>query len=205
MDGNPIIEGEKEVSSFSTVVQYEDANEESVVEDQEEFTSQQFTKNSSETENEENIITEEFSSTDESSNLSNNNIEEQLEVPESFTNETSTVESANISNSNLEVDSGTLDDLTLEPSSTDIDAENYSIHSFSGESTKLNGTETTETNSFSFSNVSAENESDTDEINPVETTPLIPEWANQTENPAFFQNLDIPTFLRRRGSNRPRQ
>ena len=43
------------------------------------------------------------------------------------------------------------------------------------------------------------------QANTVETSPLIPDWANQTENPAFFQNLDIPTFLRRRGSNRPRQ
>ena len=43
------------------------------------------------------------------------------------------------------------------------------------------------------------------EKNSVETSPLIPDWANQTENPAFFQNLDIPTFLRRRSSNRPRQ
>jgi len=34
---------------------------------------------------------------------------------------------------------------------------------------------------------------------------LIPDWAKQTENPAFYHNLDIPTFLRRRGSNRPRQ
>ena len=39
----------------------------------------------------------------------------------------------------------------------------------------------------------------------IETSPLIPEWANQTDNPAFFQNLDIPTFLRRRGSSSPRQ
>ena len=99
-----------------------------------------------------------------------------------------------------------IEDLVLEPSSADIDAENYSIHSFSGESTKLSGKETPETNSFSLSNVATENEIESEtETNHVETTPLIPEWANQTENPAFYQNLDIPTFLRRRGSNRPRQ
>ena len=119
-------------------------------------------------------------------------------------NETSTGESFNSTDSNQKVESGPFENLELEPSSTDIDAENYSIHSFSGESTKLNGDETNETNSFSFPNVTTENEIDT-ETTPVETTPLIPEWANQTENPAFFQNLDIPTFLRRRGSNRPRQ
>ena len=38
-----------------------------------------------------------------------------------------------------------------------------------------------------------------------ETNPLIPEWANQTENPSFFQNQNIPTFLRRRGDNPPDQ
>ena len=32
-----------------------------------------------------------------------------------------------------------------------------------------------------------------------ETNPLIPEWANQTENPTFYQKLDISTALRRRG------
>ena len=127
-----------------------------------------------------------------------------MEEPESLKNETSTVESVNFSDSNLEVESGTFEDLAIDHSSTDIDAENYSIHSFSGASTKMNDNESNETHSFSFSNVTSENENDT-ETNPVETSPLIPEWANQTENPTFYQNLDIPTFLRRRGSNRPRQ
>ena len=86
----------------------------------------------------------------------------------------------------------------------DIDAETYSIHGLAGETTKLNGKETTESNSFSYSKIDPENKSEA-EKSTVETSPLIPEWANQTENPAFFQNLDIPTFLRRRGSNRPRQ
>ena len=104
----------------------------------------------------------------------------------------------------MEVESGTFEDLAIDHSSTDIDAEKYYIHSFSGASTKLNNNESNEAHSFSFSNITSENENDT-ETNPVETSPLIPEWANQTENPTFFQNLDIPTFLRRRGSNRPRQ
>jgi hypothetical protein len=119
-------------------------------------------------------------------------------------NETSTVESVNFSDSNLEVESGTFEDLAINHSSTDIDAENYSIHGISGVSTKLNDNESNETHFFPDSNVTSENENDT-ETNPVETSPLIPEWANQTENPTFYQNLDIPTFLRRRGSNRPRQ
>ena len=198
------VEGDPEDSSFSATAQSEDSNEESVVDDQEELSSHQISLHSSETESEEIITTEEISLADESSHLSSDSEEEQLEEPESLMNETSTVESVNFSDSNLEVESGTFEDLAIDHSSTDIDAENYSIHGFSGASTKLNDNESNETHSFSFSNVTSENENDT-ETNPVETSPLIPEWANQTENPTFYQNLDIPTFLRRRGSNRPRQ
>ena len=203
-DDKAFVEGDPEDSSFSATAQSEDSNEESVVDDQEELSSHQISLHSSETESEEIITTEEISLTDESSHLSNDSEEEQLEEPESLMNETSTVESVNFSDSNLEVESGTFEDLAIDHSSTDIDAENYSIHGFSGASTKLNDNESNETHSFSFSNVTSENENDT-ETNPVETSPLIPEWANQTENPTFYQNLDIPTFLRRRGSNRPRQ
>ena len=203
-DDKAFVEGDPEDSSFSATAQSEDSNEESVVDDQEELSSHQISIHSSETESEEIITTEEITLTDESSHLSSDSEEEQLEEPESLMNETSTVESVNFSDSNLEVESGTFEDLAIDHSSTDIDAENYSIHGFSGASTKLNDNESNETHSFSFSNVTSENENDT-ETNPVETSPLIPEWANQTENPTFYQNLDIPTFLRRRGSNRPRQ
>ena len=203
-DDKAFVEGDPEDSSFSATAQSEDSNEESVVDDQEELSSHQISIHSSETESEEIITTEEITLTDESSHLSSDSEEEQLEEPESLKNETSTVESVNFSDSNLEVESGTFEDLAIDHSSTDIDAENYSIHGFSGASTKLNDNESNETHSFSVSNVTSENENDT-ETNPVETSPLIPEWANKTENPTFFQNLDIPTFLRRRGSNRPRQ
>ena len=203
-DDKAFVEGDPEDSSFSTTAQSEDSNEESVVDDQEKLSSHQISIHSSETESEEIITTEEITLTEESSHLSSDSEEEQLEEPESLMNETSTVESVNFSDSNLEVESGTFEDLAIDHSSTDIDAENYSIHGFSGASTKLNDNESNETHSFSFSNVTSENENDT-ETNPVETSPLIPEWANQTENPTFYQNLDIPTFLRRRGSNRPRQ
>ena len=203
-DDKAFVESDLGDSSFSATAQSEDANEESVVDDQEELSSHQISIHSSETESEEIITTEEITLTDESSHLSSDSEEEQLEEPESLMNETSTVESVNFSDSNLEVESGTFEDLAIDHSSTDIDAENYSIHGFSGASTKLNDYESNETHSFSVSNVTSENENDT-ETNPVETSPLIPEWANQTENPAFYQNLDIPTFLRRRGSNRPRQ
>jgi len=201
-DDKAFVEGDPEDSSFSATAQSEDSNEESVVDDPEELSSHQITLHSSETESEEIITTEEITLADESSHLSSDSEEEQLEEPESLMNETSTVESVNFSDSNLEVESGTFEDLAIDHSSTDIDAENYSIHGFSGASTKLNDNESNETHSFSFSNVASENENET---NPVETSPLIPEWANQTENPTFYQNLDIPTFLRRRGANRPRQ
>ena len=203
-DDKAFVEGDPEDSSFSATAQSEDSNEESVVDDQEELSSHQISIHSSETESEEIITTEEITLTDESSHLSSDSEEEQLEEPESLMNETSTVESVNFSDSNLEVESGTFEDLAINHSSTDIDAENYSIHGFSGVSTKLNDNDSNETHFFSDSNVTSENENDT-ETNPVETSPLIPEWANQTENPTFYQNLDIPTFLRRRGSNRPRQ
>ena len=203
-DDKAFVEGDPEDSSFSATAQSEDSNEESVVDDQEELSSHQISIHSSETESEEIITTEEITLTDESSHLSSDSEEEHLEEPELLKNETSSVESVNFSDSNLEVESGTFEDLAIDHSSTDIDAENYSIHSFSGASTKMNDNESNDAHSFSFSNVTSENENDT-ETNPVETSPLIPEWANQTENPTFFQNLDIPTFLRRRGSNRPRQ
>ena len=203
-DDKAFVEGDPEDSSFSATAQSEDSNEESVVDDQEELSSHQISLHSSETESEEIITTEEITLTDESSHLSSDSEEEQLEEPESLMNETSTVESVNFSDSNLEVESGTFEDLAIDHSSTDIDAENYSIHGFSGVSTKLKDNESNESHSFPVHNVTSENENDT-ETNPVETSPLIPEWANQTENPTFYQNLDIPTFLRRRGSNRPRQ
>ena len=203
-DDKAFVEGDPEDSSFSATAQSEDSNEESVVDDQEELSSHQISIHSSETESEEIITTEEITLADESSHLSNDSEEKQLEEPGSLMNETSTVESVNFSDSNLEVESGTFEDLAIDHSSTDIDAENYSIHGFSGVSTKLNDNDSNETHFFPDSNVTSENGNDT-ETNPVETSPLIPEWANQTENPTFYQNLDIPTFLRRRGSNRPRQ
>ena len=85
-----------------------------------------------------------------------------------------------------------------------IDAETYSIHGPTDELGKLNSEEKIEGDSHSFSDINSEKTTDS-ETSTVETSPLIPDWANQTENPAFYQNLDIPTFLRRRGSNTPRQ
>ena len=108
------------------------------------------------------------------------------------------------SNSNLENNS-TFEDLPLDMTSTNlIDAETYSIHGSALESADLNGKTIPGANSLSYPDLLSEKDSET-EASDVENSPLIPEWANQTDNPAFFQNLDIPTFLRRRGSSRPRQ
>ena len=108
------------------------------------------------------------------------------------------------SNSNLENNS-TFEDLPLDMTSTNlIDAETYSIHDSAFESAELNGKTIPGANSLSYPDLLSEKDSET-EASEVESSPLIPEWANQTDNPAFFQNLDIPTFLRRRGSSRPRQ
>ena len=108
------------------------------------------------------------------------------------------------SNSNLENNS-TFEDLPLDMTSTNlIDAETYSIHDSTLESADLNGKTIPGANSLSYPDLLSEKDSET-EAREIETSPLIPEWANQTDNPAFFQNLDIPTFLRRRGSSRPRQ
>ena len=109
-----------------------------------------------------------------------------------------------ISNSNLG-NNPTFEDLSLDMTSTSlIDAETYSIHDSALESNELNGKTITGDNTLSYPNLISETDRETDD-SEVETSPLIPEWANQTDNPAFFQNLDIPTFLRRRGSSRPRQ
>ncbi|GIT62618.1 MAG: hypothetical protein Ct9H300mP21_01640 [Pseudomonadota bacterium] len=73
-----------------------------------------------------------------------------MEEPELLKNETFSVESVNFSDSNLEVESGTFEDLAIDHSSTDIDAENYSIHSFSGASKKMNDNESNEHTLFHF-------------------------------------------------------
>jgi len=107
-------------------------------------------------------------------------------------------------NSNVENDS-IFEDLHPEMTSANlIDAETYSIHDSALGSNELNGKTITGESSLSYPDFLSEKDSEMD-ANEVETSPLIPEWANQTDNPAFFQNLDIPTFLRRRGSSRPRQ
>ena len=107
-------------------------------------------------------------------------------------------------NSNLEKKS-TFEDLPMDINSSSlIDAETYSIHDTALDSNELNVKTLTDENTLSYPKLISKKNSVAD-TSEVETSPLIPEWANQTDNPAFFQNLDIPTFLRKLGSNRPRQ
>ena len=107
-------------------------------------------------------------------------------------------------NTNFE-NKSTFEDLPMDINSSSlIDAETYSIHDSSLDSNELNSKNITDENTLSYPNLLFKKDSVTD-TSTVETSPLIPEWANQTDNPAFFQNLDIPTFLRKLGSNRPRQ
>ena len=150
---------------------------------------------------------EELASADESANLNMDSEQAELDTTTALTNESPLEENTAFSSliSKAEEVDGAFEDLPMDiPSSDLIDAENYSIHGTSDESNKVNSEEKNAANSISYEDILSENTTDT-ETSTVETSPLIPDWANQTENPAFYQNLDIPTFLRRRQSNRPRQ
>ena len=149
---------------------------------------------------------EELASADESANLNMDSEQAELDTTTALTNESPLEENTAFSTlSKAEEVDGAFEDLPMDiPSSDLIDAENYSIHGTSDESSKVNSEEETAANPISYADILSENPTDT-ETSTVETSPLIPDWANQTENPAFYQNLDIPTFLRRRQSNRPRQ
>ena len=149
---------------------------------------------------------EELASADESVNLNMDSEQDELDTTAALTNESPLEENSAFSTlSKAEEVDGAFEDLPMDiPSSDLIDAENYSIHGTSDESSIVNSEEETAANPISYADIISENLTDT-ETSTVETSPLIPDWANQTENPAFYQNLDIPTFLRRRQSNRPRQ
>ncbi|MDC0078103.1 cell division protein FtsZ [Deltaproteobacteria bacterium] len=149
---------------------------------------------------------EELASADESANLNMDSEQAELDTTTALTNESPLEENTAFSSlSKAEEVDGAFEDLPMDiPSSDLIDAENYSIHGTSDESSKVNSEEETAAKPISYTDILSGNPTDT-ETSTVETSPLIPDWANQTENPAFYQNLDIPTFLRRRQSNRPRQ
>lgn len=201
------LNGTETESNFAVFTKKSETAEEEVFNaDQENITEYETQMFSSENDTQVINTDEELASADESANLNMDSEQAELDTTAALTNESPLEE--NIAFSTLskaeEVD-GAFEDLPMDiPSSDLIDAENYSIHGTSDESSKVNSEEETAANPISYADILSENPTDT-ETSTVETSPLIPDWANQTENPAFYQNLDIPTFLRRRQSNRPRQ
>ena len=201
------LNGTETESNFAVFTKKSETTEEEVFNaDQENITEYETQMFSSENDTQVINTDEELASADESANLNMDSEQAELDTTTALTNESPLEE--NIAFSTLskaeEVD-GAFEDLPMDiPSSDLIDAENYSIHGTSDESSKVNSEEETAANPISYADILSENPTDT-ETSTVETSPLIPDWANQTENPAFYQNLDIPTFLRRRQSNRPRQ
>ena len=201
------LNGTETESNFAVFTQKSETAEEEVFNaDQENITEYETQMFSSENDTQVINTDEELASADESANLNMDSEQAELDTTTALTNESPLEENTAFSSlSKAEEVDGAFEDLPMDISSSDlIDAENYSIHGTSDESNKVNSEEKNAANSISYEDILSENTTDT-ETSTVETSPLIPDWANQTENPAFYQNLDIPTFLRRRQSNRPRQ
>jgi cell division protein FtsZ len=202
------LNGTETESNFAVFTQKSETAEEEVFNaDQENITEYETQMFSSENDTQVINTDEELASADESANLNMDSEQAELDTTTALTNESPLEENTAFSSliSKAEEVDGAFEDLPMDiPSSDLIDAENYSIHGTSDESNKVNSEEKNAANSISYEDILSENTTDT-ETSTVETSPLIPDWANQTENPAFYQNLDIPTFLRRRQSNRPRQ
>lgn len=201
------LNGTETESNFAVFTQKSETAEEEVFNaDQENITEYETQMFSSENDTQVINTDEELASADESANLNMDNEQAELDTTTALTNESPLEENTAFSSlSKAEEVDGAFEDLPMDiPSSDQIDAKNYSIHGTSDESNKVNSEEKNAANSISYEDILSENTTDT-ETSTVETSPLIPDWANQTENPAFYQNLDIPTFLRRRQSNRPRQ
>lgn len=201
------LNGTETESNFAVFTKKSETAEEEVFNaDQENITEYETQMFSSENYTQDINTDEELASADESANLNMDSEQAELDTTTDLTNESPLEENTAFSTlSKAEEVDGAFEDLPMDiPSSDLIDAENYSIHGTSDESSKVNSEEETAANPISYADILSENPTDT-ETSTVETSPLIPDWANQTENPAFYQNLDIPTFLRRRQSNRPRQ
>ena len=196
-------------SNFSLLAESKDTVEELAMEDdQEEIKDyEETTELTSHIESQEDIsTTDELASFDESANLSLDSEKLGIDNANVLKEDPTLEEKIDHSKENkFQEVTGTFDDLPIDFAPSElIDAETYSIHGPTDELGKLNSEEKIEGDSHSFSDINSEKTTDS-ETSTVETSPLIPDWANQTENPAFYQNLDIPTFLRRRGSNSPRQ
>ncbi len=196
-------------SNFSLLPESKDTVEELAMEDdQEEIKDyEETTELTSHIESQEDIsTTDELASFDESANLSLDSEKLGIDNANVLKEDPTLEEKIDHSKENkFQEVTGTFDDLPIDFAPSElIDAETYSIHGPTDELGKLNSEEKIEGDSHSFSDINSEKTTDS-ETSSVETSPLIPDWANQTENPAFYQNLDIPTFLRRRSSNSPRQ
>ena len=196
-------------SNFSLLAESKDTVEELAMEDdQKEIKDyEETTVLTSHIESQEDIsTTDELASFDESANLSLDSEKLEIDNANVLKEDPTLEEKIDHSKENkFQEVTGTFDDLPIDFAPSElIDAETYSIHGPTDELGKLNSEEKIEGDSHSFSDINSEKTTDS-ETSTVETSPLIPDWANQTENPAFYQNLDIPTFLRRRGSNSPRQ
>ena len=196
-------------SNFSLLAESKDTVEELAMEDdQEEIKDyEETTELTSHFESQKDIsTTDELASFDESANLSLDSEKLEIDNANVLKEDPTLEEKIDHSKENkFQEVTGTFDDLPIDFAPSElIDAETYSIHGPTDELEKLNSEEKIEGDSHSFSDINSEKTTDS-ETSTVETSPLIPDWANQTENPAFYQNLDIPTFLRRRGSNSPRQ
>ena len=196
-------------SNLALLAESKDTVEELAMEDdQEEIKDyEETTELTSHIESQEDIsTTDELASFDESANLSLDSEKLEIDNANVLKEDPTLEEKIDHSKENkFQEVSGTFDDLPIDFAPSElIDAETYSIHGPTDELGKLNSEEKIEGDSHSFSDINSEKTTDS-ETSTVETSPLIPDWANQTENPAFYQNLDIPTFLRRRGSNSPRQ
>ena len=196
-------------SNLALLAESKDTVEELAMEDdQEEIKDyEETTELTSHIESQEDIsTTDELASFDESANLSFDSEKLEIDNANALKEDPTLEEKIDHSKENkFQEVTGTFDDLPIDFAPSElIDAETYSIHGPTDELGKLNSEEKIEGDSHSFSDINSEKTTDS-ETSTVETSPLIPDWANQTENPAFYQNLDIPTFLRRRGSNSPRQ
>ena len=203
-DAEPLIGSETE-SKFAVFTENTEAPEEDAVA-QDEIMEYETPVYSSEIELQDINTNDELASEDESVKLSMDSDEAEIHTTDTLTNGSPLEENTVFSTlSKAEEVTGAFEDLPIDiPSSDLIDAETYSIHSQSDQSSRLNVEEKTAANPLSYADILSEKSADV-ETSTVETSPLIPDWAKQTENPAFYHNLDIPTFLRRRGSNRPRQ
>ena len=213
VDSAPLVEDAEPLNGSETENEFavftentESAEEDAVAVDQEEISEYETPVFSSEIELQDINTNDELASEDESVKLSLDSEEVENHTTDTLSNGSPLEENTVFSTlSKAEEVTRAFENLPIDiPSSDLIDAETYSIHGQSDQSSRLNVEEKTAANPLSYANILSEKSAEV-ETSTVETSPLIPDWAKQTENPAFYHNLDIPTFLRRRGSNSPRQ